>query len=235
MAVHGTQVQHWIAQDRLRMAVQPIVQLRGVVREFAREGLLRIHHPSRPTPRRALWEAERAGLLHELAEAVWAQAAHWLHTHPEARLFLNVHPDQLRDVDRLLHAARRLRPYLGRVTLEITEQRSLLAQAGWREAIRTLRREGFELALDDLGAGDSTFRVLAQLEPDFVKLDMSLVRDLDLDPTRQRRLTAIARFAAASGIQVIAEGVERACERDALVDCGVDLMQGYFFGTPQWW
>jgi EAL domain-containing protein (putative c-di-GMP-specific phosphodiesterase class I) len=74
--------------------------------------------------------------------------------------------------------------------------------------------------------------MFAQLHPDVAKLDMALVRGCDSDPTRRRLIRSITEACADVGVQVVCEGIETEAERDAIVDCGCDLLQGYLFAKP---
>jgi EAL domain-containing protein (putative c-di-GMP-specific phosphodiesterase class I) len=95
-----------------------------------------------------------------------------------------------------------------------------------------LRELGFRIALDDLGAGYAGLTSFALLEPEFVKLDMSLVRDVHQNATKQKVIGSMVRLCHEMDKQIIAEGVESRDERDALVELGCDLLQGYFFAKP---
>ena len=101
----------------------------------------------------------------------------------------------------------------------------LAAMTGWR-------RRGVRLAIDDAGAGFASLRHVVSLAPDFVKLDLSLVRDIDTDAARQAMASALASFAAKSGITVVAEGIETEEELTTLVSLGVTTGQGYLLGRP---
>jgi EAL domain-containing protein (putative c-di-GMP-specific phosphodiesterase class I) len=101
-----------------------------------------------------------------------------------------------------------------------------------RGRIDALRRQGFRIAVDDLGAGYAGLTCIADLAPDVVKVDMSLVRGLDRDPMRRRLVRAITDLSVELGIRTVAEGVETAAERDALEAMGCDLMQGFLFARP---
>jgi EAL domain-containing protein (putative c-di-GMP-specific phosphodiesterase class I) len=101
-----------------------------------------------------------------------------------------------------------------------------------REQLHELRKLGYRLAVDDLGSGYSGLASLVQLHPDVVKLDMSLTRGVDVDPTRGKLIQTVAAFCGDLGWLVIAEGVETLAERDALVSLGCDLLQGYLIGKP---
>jgi len=117
------------------------------------------------------------------------------------------------------------------VVLEVTERASLEG-VDVRSQLATLRRLGFRVALDDLGAGYAGLSSFAQLLPEVVKFDMSLVSGIDRDPTKQRLVHTMKGLCDELGIQVVAEGVETAAERDVLVGLGCDLLQGYSFAKP---
>jgi len=118
------------------------------------------------------------------------------------------------------------------VVLEVTERSSIDRIDDVRRRALALKERGFRIAIDDLGAGYSGLTSFATLEPDFVKLDMALIRDVHLQPMQQKLVKTVVGLCAGMGIQVIAEGVETVAERDALIDLGCDLLQGYLFGRP---
>ena len=95
-----------------------------------------------------------------------------------------------------------------------------------------LRGRGFELAIDDLGSGYSGLSSFIDVNPGTVKIDMSLVRGIEADATRQALVRSVVEMGAALGTLVVAEGVETRAERDTLIAAGLDLLQGYFFGRP---
>jgi EAL domain-containing protein (putative c-di-GMP-specific phosphodiesterase class I) len=96
-----------------------------------------------------------------------------------------------------------------------------------------LRKLGYRIAVDDLGAGYAALGALASLEPEVVKLDMSLVRDIERHPVKQRVVTAIASLCRELGGRVVAEGVETKAELDTITNAGIDLIQGYLIAKPQ--
>lgn len=98
--------------------------------------------------------------------------------------------------------------------------------------LREYREFGFKTAIDDFGAGHSGLNLLADFQPDLIKLDMALIRDVDRDRVRQVIVRGIVTICAELDVTVIAEGIESAGERDFLADCGVFLMQGYWFAKP---
>lgn len=213
------------------MAYQPIVRWSDR-RVFAYEALLRSTEPTLPHPGAVLDAAERLGRLPDLGRAVRASAALALAgLSPETALFVNIHPRDLAD-DALFDAASPLARGVGRVVLEVTERSVLDEVRDVRERVARLRALGFRIALDDLGAGYAGLTSFAQLEPEVVKLDMALVRDVHRVPTKRRLVRAMLDLCREMGILVVAEGVETVDERDALVDLGCDLLQGYHFARP---
>src|SRR6185503_3099991 len=101
-----------------------------------------------------------------------------------------------------------------------------------RERLVELRRLGYRIALDDLGAGYAGLSSFALLEPEFVKLDMTLTRNLDSDTTKQTLVRTMAAMCKELGMSVVAEGIETEAERDEVERAGCDLMQGYLFARP---
>ena len=120
-----------------------------------------------------------------------------------------------------------------RVVLELTEQSVLTCIPDLAERLEALRSLGFRLAVDDLGAAYSGLTSLAIVEPDFVKLDLSLVRGIHESTTKQKIVGATVRLCSELGRNIIAEGVESVEERDVLIDLGCDLMQGFLFARPE--
>jgi EAL domain-containing protein (putative c-di-GMP-specific phosphodiesterase class I) len=118
------------------------------------------------------------------------------------------------------------------VVLEITERASLDSVKDVRARVAALREMGFRIAIDDLGAGYAGLTSFALLEPEIVKLDMTLVRDVHLNSTKQKLVRSMTQLAHDMGMMVVGEGVETAAERDALVSLGCDLLQGYLFAKP---
>ncbi|HEY2735285.1 MAG TPA: EAL domain-containing protein, partial [Polyangiales bacterium] len=99
--------------------------------------------------------------------------------------------------------------------------------------IRALRECGFRVALDDLGSGYSSLNLLAQLEPDFVKLDMELVRGIQSEGRTARLVQHLIEFCRGEGFTTVAEGIETEAELHAVSELGVDLVQGYLLARPE--
>src|SRR5690606_6926967 len=150
-----------------------------------------------------------------------------------AQLFVNVNPEDLADED-LFSSRAALAPFLDRVVYEITERSELTNVAELTGKLRKLRESGARIAIDDLGAGYSSLSSFIHLEPDFVKLDMSLVRNVHLSPTKRSIIRGIYQLCRGElGVQVICEGVEVIDEVRVLVEEGLDLLQGFYFARPE--
>ncbi len=121
---------------------------------------------------------------------------------------------------------------LSRIVLEITEHAVVKDYLMLERALAPLRARGARLAVDDVGAGFASFHHILQLRPDFIKLDVNLARDLDLDPARRALVAALVSFGVEMGVTVLAEGIERRAEFVALRSLGVMLGQGYLLGRP---
>lgn len=215
----------------LWVAHQPIVSIRNRT-VFAYEALMRNREPALANPADVLHAAERLGRLQVLGRAVRSAAAAGISAAPsDALLFVNLHPADLGD-DELYDRRAPLGRIASRVVLEITERASLEGIEAVASRVRQLRDMGFRIAIDDLGAGYAGLSSLAQLEPEVVKLDMSLIRGLDAHPTRQRLVESMANVCQQLGMKVVSEGVETREERDALCAVGCDLSQGYLFARP---
>jgi EAL domain-containing protein (putative c-di-GMP-specific phosphodiesterase class I)/ActR/RegA family two-component response regulator len=215
----------------LHMAYQPIVSSSGRT-VFAYEALLRSREPNLPHPGAVLDAAERLGRVHELGRCIRAKAIEPLaHIGDGVHLFLNLHPSDLLDAE-LYSPQSPLAQVASRVVLEITERAALDRVRDIRARIGALRKLGFRIAIDDLGAGYAGLTSFALLEPDIVKLDMALVRDLHKEPTKQTLVRTMITMSKELGILVTGEGVENTEEREALARAGCDLMQGYLFARP---
>jgi EAL domain-containing protein (putative c-di-GMP-specific phosphodiesterase class I) len=215
----------------LRVVYQPIVSARRQV-VVAYEALLRSSEPALATPMLLLDAAERLSEVHRLGRAIRARAAHDLLTAPlDLKLFVNLHPLDLLD-DALYDPQAPLTAYAKRVTLEITERHGLDGVSAVELRVARLRALGFRIAIDDLGAGYAGLSSFAQLEPEVVKLDISLVHDIHREPTRRKLVQSMVQLCADLGMEVICEGVETVAERDVLCALGGDLLQGFLFARP---
>lgn len=221
-----------LALEALYLAFQPIVQPADAS-AFGYEALVRSRASALSRPDELFHAAERLGRVQELGRRIRALAAHQLETTPSlATLFVNLHASDLLDPELYL-ADGPLALHAPRVVLEITERRSLDGVADLRERLKELRGYGYRIAVDDLGAGYAGLSCFNVLEPEIVKLDMSLIRNVDTSPRKRALVETMVRVCSKDlGIQVVCEGVETVGERDVLIEIGVPLLQGYLFGRP---
>jgi EAL domain-containing protein (putative c-di-GMP-specific phosphodiesterase class I) len=131
-----------------------------------------------------------------------------------------------------LEAARAHNFPLDRLIFETVETEHVCDNSHLTNILHEYRQFGFKTAIDDFGAGHSGLTLLADFQPDLIKLDMALVRNVHLDPARQAIVRGIVTMCTDLNVTVIAEGIEHAGERDFLADCGIYLMQGYWFAKP---
>jgi EAL domain-containing protein (putative c-di-GMP-specific phosphodiesterase class I) len=185
-----------------------------------------------PGPGQLLDAATRLGELTRLGRAIRAKVLEpFGETDPTPAIFVNLHPQDLSDPE-LLDAGSLLGKKADRIVLEVTERASLGEIDNVRAKIGRLRELGFRIAVDDLGAGYAGLTSFALLEPEIVKLDMTLVRDIDKNPVKQKLVETMAALCRSMGLLVVAEGIETSAERDVLEGLGCDLFQGYLFARP---
>lgn len=217
------------ALDSLWLAGQPIVRAAGASL-FGIEALARTDEPLLHSPAALFDAAERLNGLHRIGVAIRGLAA--ASPLPDgALLFVNMHPSELLD-ERVFERAAPLSARAGRVVIELTERASLERIPDLRGRIKVLREMGFRLALDDLGAGYAGLTSFASLEPEIVKIDMSLVRGIESDAVKRRLVASLVELCRDLGTLVVAEGIETEPERSAITDLGCDLLQGHLLGRP---
>lgn len=217
----------------LRVAYQPIVALatggilahEALARPFSATG-----EPIRPD---VLFGWAEHGLQADVLDAfvlerILRDAAGRLDA--DGLLFVNLRPGSVSTVMELLLQQTWVSSL--RVVLELVEQASEGTDLAL--SLGPLREAGYRVAIDDVGAGYSSLARLIVTRPDFAKIDLSLVRDIDRDPVKFSLVEAIVRFAKRAGIFLIAEGVETAAELHTLQELGTEYAQGYFLGKPLW-
>ncbi len=187
------------------------------------------------SPHRLFQLAEETGLVFELdclCRRIALRGARGLEA--GRKLFLNCLPTAIHDpafregvLERTLEDLR-LRPE--DIVFEISERESIENFAIFREARDHLKELGFQVALDDTGVAYGSLEAVIELAPDYIKVDLSLIRGIDTDPPRQELLRALHAVAGKLGGQIIAEGIETSEELSTLQRLGVPHGQGYLFG-----
>lgn len=154
----------------------------------------------------------------------------------QVRLFLNCTPEVFADerfASEIIHAVRQapgLTP--DRFVLEITERSDTQLVEGLDRQVRLLRERGFQIAIDDVGAGTSGLNRIMHLRPHWLKLDIELITDIDRDRVKQNLVKFLLHFAHLSGVRVVAEGIERHDELSTLIRIGVRFGQGFLLARP---
>ena len=220
------QISKVIAEDRARIATQPVVEMRdGTV--VGAEALSRFPMESLRNPAAWFTSAARVGMSVELETYTLRLALALLPRTQQGRfLAINVSP-------RMVLAGLPQGYDWSRVVLELTEHMPVEDYTVLNAALAPLRAQGARLAVDDTGAGFASLRHILDLRPDIIKLDIGIIRDIDRDPRRAAVARMMMSFAHDQGVDVIAEGVETPAERDTLLDLGGRMGQGYLFGRPE--
>jgi EAL domain-containing protein (putative c-di-GMP-specific phosphodiesterase class I) len=220
------QVRRVIEGIAFRPVFQPILALdSGAL--YGYEALTRFDDGTRPDERFA--EATAVGLGPELELACLRSALTAAATLPDGvAMTLNISPALLAPIEPL---AELLGSASVPVVLEITEHVPIDDYPAVRAAIASLQPR-VRFAVDDAGAGFASFRHIVDLEPDFVKLDLGLIRSIERDPARQAFVAGMVYFAARTDCELIAEGIETEGELACLRALGVGLGQGYLLGRP---
>ncbi|WP_127143289.1 EAL domain-containing protein [Pelagibacterium montanilacus] len=155
----------------------------------------------------------------------------------DARLSINFMPNAVYEpracIRASLAAAARAGFNPNRIMFEFTENEQMTDIAHVSKIIEAYKHIGFITAIDDFGAGFAGLNLLSMLEPDVIKIDMELVRNIDSHARRHAIVSGIATIGRDLGLTIIAEGIERHAERQALADLGITLFQGYLFARPQ--
>lgn len=216
----------------IHMFFQPIVHAHDYS-IFGYEALLRSKDPDLPHPGAILDAAEKLNRTAKLGRHIRAHVARtFAKADPErGLLFVNLHALDLLDKS-LSSPFSPLAKIAHRVVLEVTERASLESVADIRYRVAELREMGYRIAIDDLGAGHSRMNLFTPLDTDLVKLDMSLIRDVDSHPVKRELTMSIIELCHKQGILVIGEGVETQAEADCLIEIGCDLLQGYLIARP---
>jgi len=182
--------------------------------------------------------AERTGRLTEFERLCRTRALATARRHLRRghKLFLNTSAGALKDPDVAGSAFVDEVEHQGLdhadVVLEITERVAVGERQAYQDVLRRLKREGFGLAIDDMGAGYSSLQAVVEIEPDYLKFDISLVRNIDRSLIKRSLLETLVELAEKIDSEVIAEGIEAESEFRTLRDLGVNLGQGRYLAPP---
>jgi EAL domain-containing protein (putative c-di-GMP-specific phosphodiesterase class I) len=181
--------------------------------------------------------ARQTGMLYELELMVIEKAFQQIQAARFRQdIFLNFTPITLgdmritRDIKRLLEKYKGISPE--RIVLEVTERESIEGLKHFNYNIKILRLMGFRIAVDDTGAGYASLNTISQLMPDIIKIDRSVIEDIDKNSVKESMLKGLLLVAKEAGSLVVAEGIENADEASVMTRNKVDLVQGYFYARP---
>lgn len=219
---------HEVLERRLvHVAFQPIVRFdSGEV--FAYEALARPDHPAFAGPLPLFAAAEAEGLCGPLGRLLRQLSVEGC---PDTRLFLNIHPREL-DEGYLVRPDDALYLHDLPVYLEITESLPLHLFPHYKATLAEVKSRGVRIAIDDLGAGYSNLKYIADLEPAVVKIDRDLVTAMHLNERLIRLVQSIVRLCESLDAEVVAEGIETVEEYEVLREVGVHYGQGYLLARP---
>ena len=230
----------WFAtiSDHLKFHLQPVVHL-GTGEVYGYEALVRAQQHG---PLIGAWPLLQAAAAHGQARAFDAQARRTAirQAYPQLgadqQLFINFAPGVVYNPDICLQttfaACREVGADFSRLVFEVTESEAFPDLRLLRSILERYQQEGAQVALDDLGAGQTSLSYLAELQPDIVKLDRALISGLHENDRRVPLVTALIGYAHDLGIRVVAEGIETPGELTLMMTLGADYAQGYFLGRP---
>lgn len=226
-----------INEELISYHFQPIIDAKdGSV--FAYEALMRVDLPTLHSPADVLRLAREENCLHEVERITFfcASSAYQALENagkvvPSALLFVNSIASQYLTPDELSEYSARYASILPRIVIEITEEECLDPKA--LRIKQTIRGSSGAFALDDYGSGYSNERSLLELSPNYIKIDLSIIRSIDTDANKRQIVSNTVSYAHQRGMKVVAEGLETADEVRTVLSLGVDLLHGFFLAMPQ--
>lgn len=228
-----------LAEDRLTSHFQPIVHAEDPTRIFAHEALLRGRAPDGTlvAPGLLFDAAMQCDLLFQLdVKARMSALRHAAANHITSRLFVNFSPAAIYDpvfcLQRTVATAREVGIQSESVVFEVIESSHCADVAHLRKILEHYRGHGFRVALDDVGAGYSGLNLMHQLRPDYIKLDMELVRNVDREPYKAAIADKVLQLARDLGVETVCEGIETQGELDWVRSHGANYVQGYLIARP---
>jgi EAL domain-containing protein (putative c-di-GMP-specific phosphodiesterase class I) len=226
----AARVQEVLDDNLLSIVYQPVMKLEtDLITGY--EALSRFTADTVQGPDKWFADAQLVGLSAELEHAAIRLALEGLdRLSGRPQLGVNISPDTIMtsDLDKLFAGAP-----LERIVLEITEHALVSDYDRIKRKLDPLRAKGLSLAIDDAGAGYNSFQHIVNLNADIIKLDMSLVRNIDKDTARRALARSLIAFSEEMDCKLVAEGVETERELSCLRELGVNYAQGYFIGRPE--
>jgi EAL domain-containing protein (putative c-di-GMP-specific phosphodiesterase class I) len=237
MSAESKELERILKKNLITPVFQPIVNLQsGEI--FAYEALSRGPQDSclfRPDKLFTL--AEKQNCLWRLDYLCRTQALlQAKNTLGDRKLFVNVDARVL--YDKKFHqgsTAKLLKQcnlHSGSIVFEISEKSAITDYDSFRSVLENYQCQDYKIAIDDVGSGYSGLNLLAQVSPEFIKIDIGLIKNIDTDPIKKAIVKALADFSHTANIKTIAEGIERSEELKLLIELGINYGQGFYLGKP---
>jgi len=225
------QLDQLIASAAFHLVYQPVVDL-ATSQPFGYEAFCRPDDPIFSGPTELFGVAEQVGRVQALGQVVRRAALDSLAQLPEnAVLFVNLHPHELND-PALVIPDSRISSHAPRLIFDLTKTSTIGDLERAAGVMAKLRRTGCRVAIDDLAADYNGLQVAALLRPDFIKIDLTLLRRGGGAPALARLLRHLCEVAIAAGVIMVAEGVETVADRELAIELGCKLAQGFLFADP---
>lgn len=226
-----------IDNQLLNYALQPIVSVQtGEL--YGYEMLMRATIPEFKNPEHLLRLASSQSKLYEIERLTWFISLETCKKlldsgslNGSEKFFINSISDQILSAEHLLVLEEKYKDILKNVVIEFTESQKISDQLS-KEKSKIAKRWGALTAIDDFGSGFNNESTLVFLSPNLVKIDMSIVRNIDVDTNRQALFESIVRYASTRNIKILAEGVETKTEMETVVRLGAHYIQGYYVAKP---
>ncbi|HYU15558.1 MAG TPA: EAL domain-containing protein [Candidatus Acidoferrum sp.] len=220
-------VEQALEEGQIYCAFQPLVDLQRRT-TFGFEALVRSESPDFPNAMSIIEQAVEHCFMGRLGRALRHMAVTHCSHHP---LFLNLHPAEF-DEGWLVRPDDAIASHDHDIYLEITESVPLTHFRYCHSVLREIRSKGIKVAVDDLGAGHSNLKYIADLAPEVVKLDRNLIAQLRHESRLQTLVTSIVELCNRLGARTVAEGIETREEMLAVLETGCHFGQGFFLGRP---
>jgi EAL domain-containing protein (putative c-di-GMP-specific phosphodiesterase class I) len=228
-----------LARKNIRIVYQPVVNLNtGEILGY--EALSRGPEDTFfASPLNLFGYAQKTNQLYSLEKIAREKALAGIkETLRETKLFLNINPQVVNDPsfrpDEISDYLKDLGANTNQIVFEITERTSIDDFSAFRKSLEHYRQNGFLIAIDDAGAGYSSLQAIAEIQPDFIKIDRSLIEDIDKAITKKKLLETFHVFAQKTNSRLIAEGIETEAELTSLKSMEIPLGQGFFLARPDY-
>lgn len=219
-------------QDSIHIALQPLIGSQdGLISAF--EVFLRSNHTILNNPTVLLRAVRKHNCLEKLSDIVFSKVVHIFNQiSGDFLLFLNIHCDELSDKEKLQSRLQILQPFSSRIVFEITERHRLKTIVDWEDSIHVIKSMGFQIAIDNLGFENTTLSILSDIEPNFFKIDMSMIRNINQEPKNRKFVDLLCKLGDTMNVNIVAEGIETQDEMMVVKNCGAQFLQGFYFEKP---